>query len=360
MSVDRRAFLVAGAALAGASTMSFSAAEAAEPVGGHATRRSPIELPEAVTSVFASRSHRLHHALWHGLRDLWNSGAISDKAKQAIGDLKWSPPRASIKWLAGGWMPETTNGCGVDFLYMHREMIAEFNKEMTKAGASPDIGWTVVPEPGSDSAIEVPPEWEMPVNLKFLQRRFAVVKSDDFYWSRLRWWDRSFHDHAYLRTLSLGQLGSLLETSIHNDMHMRWAETPTDPETGIQLPLGRGETDIDPKWDSPVYDFLGETYSSHVNPIFWRLHKWVDAIIDEWFLAHESHAPGAVKRIKANGLDWFESDQWIETRSPWSSPSSHAHHDVPTMEAVYHLLFPEPSRVMAVESMTSAPKTWFR
>jgi len=332
--------------------------------GGTMKTTSPIALPETVRDIFAARHHRLHHALWHGLRDRWNHSSLPEVTKKAIENLNWHPPRPATRWFSGGGMPETTNGSGVDFLYMHREMIAEFDKAMVNAGANSDIGWQVVPEPGRPSSthpgIDVPTEWELPDGLKWLQRRFAVVKSDEFYWCRMRWWDRDFHNHGYLRTLSLGQLGSILETSIHNDMHMRWAAAPRDPETDVVLVLGRPETSIDNKWDAPAYDFLGETYSSHVNPIFWRLHKWVDGIIDEWFDAHEGHHPGEISKTTLNGVKWFESEGWIETDSPWSSPSPHAHHDVPSMEKVYRLLYPEARTFVAIDESTSAPKNWFR
>lgn len=49
------------------------------------------------------------------------------------------------------------------------------------------------------------------------------LQSDEFYWSRMRWWDQQFKDPTYLATLTLGELGALLECTVHNDMHMRWA-----------------------------------------------------------------------------------------------------------------------------------------
>ena len=329
------------------------------------TTPSPIDLPVPVAALFAARHHRLHHALWHGLRDFWKHSSTSEDTRAAITSLGWMPPRPALRWYAGGWMPDTLNGSGVDFLYMHREMIAEFDQEMKNAGADSNVGWEVIPEPGRSAethpGIEVPPTWNLPDELKWLERRFQMVKSDEFFWSRMRWWDREFHDRAYLRTLTLGQLGSLLETSVHNDMHMRWASVPKDPKTGEELALGRPETSIDQKWDDPVYDFLGETYSSHVHPIFWRIHKWVDSIIDEWFDAHDELHPGEISKIiidnKILKIRWFESEKWIETHEPWSSPNPHGHHDSQKMEEVYKLLFPETG--LAVSGSGIAPRVWF-
>lgn len=326
----------------------------------------PIALPLKVAELFASRNHRLHHALWHGLRDYWNNESlVSELAKVEITKLYWNPPRPSLKWNRDGWIPLTTNGSGIDFLFMHREMILEFDEAMKKEGADPDIGWKLIPEPGRPESthpgISVPPTWELPESLKWLERRFKAVKSDEFYWSRMRWWDRDFHDHRYLRNLTLGELGSLIETSVHNDMHMRWAGTPIDPETGKPTVMGRPENSMDKKWDNVKYDFIGETYSSQVNPIFWRLHKWVDSIIDEWFIAHNSFEQGRVKRKTIDGIPWFESTDWVENDSPWSAPSKHAHHDIPTMEKVFELLFPadEQKFLESTDEKVRIPMTWF-
>jgi hypothetical protein len=318
--------------------------------------RENIPLPKSVAELFAARMHRLHHALWHGLRDSWES--LSDGTKKEITALKWNPPRTNQKFYKNGWMPRTTNGSGIDFLFMHREMIREFDEAMTQAGGDPNIGWEVIPEPGRFKDFDVPGTWELPEEIKWLERRFKVVKSDEFYWSRMKWWDRQFHNHEFLSKVTLGELGSLIETSVHNDMHMRWASQPFDPATGEPTALGRAGTDIDPKWDVVVYDFLGETYSSHVNPIFWRLHKWVDSIIDEWQAAHINISSDRVKIKVIDNIKWFEKGNWVEVDNPWSSPYPHAHHDIPTMEKVYKILF-APDSFKFTQTEDEAPATWF-
>lgn len=323
-----------------------------------------IPLPTKVAEQFSLRSHRLHHCLWHGLRDYWNNeNLVSITAKADITKLNWNPVRPALAWNRDGWTPLTTNGSGIDFLYMHREMIIEFDNAMKIVGENPDLGWKLIPEPGrpenTHPGLTVPPSWELPEPIKWLERRFAAVKSDEFYWSRIRWWDRQFHDHGYLRTLTLGQLGSILETSVHNDMHMRWASQPTDPETGQSLIMGRPENDMNAKWDNVNYDFLGETYSSQVNPIFWRLHKWVDSIIDEWYLAHNSFKKGSVIKIVLNKVPWFKSVDWIEVNNPWSYPSPHAHHDITKMENVFSILFPPSFELLNKLVPNRKPMNWF-
>jgi hypothetical protein len=66
-------------------------------------------------------------------------------------------------------------------------------------------------------------------------------------------------------------------------MHNRWAASPAGfrPDPGP----AQGHT-IDPLWDDPRYDHLADTYSSHVNPVFWSLHGWVDDRIEDWKTAN--------------------------------------------------------------------------
>ena len=37
----------------------------------------------------------------------------------------------------------------------------------------------------------------------------------------------------------------------------------------------------------PSYDYLADTYASHVNHIFWKLHGWIDERIRDWIKTHE-------------------------------------------------------------------------
>ncbi len=87
-------------------------------------------------------------------------------------------------------------------------------------------------------------------------------------------------------------------------MHMRWSAEPDAIRPDVD-PTSPG--DIDTRWDDPSYDWLGDTYSSHVNPIFWKLHGWVDDRIEDWRLAH--------------GLDEIE---WTGT---WVGNMPHGHEE---------------------------------
>jgi hypothetical protein len=189
--------------------------------------------------------------------------------------------------------PDVKSDSGEDFLYMHRQMIGDVNAILSQVGDSnyPRVqGWTIPPAP-DDQSYPVPPAWFDPGAQE--QTPFASLertKSDVFYQKRFRFWQRAFTDPTALRGMTLGALGITIEMTIHNAMHMRWSAFPgsirPDPlqGTGEIDPTG-GET-IGTEWDNPRYNFLGDTYSSHVNPIFWKLHGWIDDRIEDWKIAN--------------------------------------------------------------------------
>lgn len=236
-------------------------------------------------------------------------------------------------------------------------MVDHYRMMMNEAGVDP-ITWPEIAQPGAGSAADVntvPPAWPIPMAPNF-ERRLAQLKTDAFYWSRMRWWDFQYKDPTYLATLTLGELGSLIEFSVHNDMHIRWSDIPRDPVTNELVPLGRDDWDISTKWDDPRYNWLGEFYSSHVNPVFWRLHGWIDDRIESRFTAHEQKHPGEITRLEKGGVNWFDVGRWVHVEVPWVWPEElggigHAHDDpdpvlrakrIESMEAVVAVISPPP------------------
>jgi hypothetical protein len=145
--------------------------------------------------------------------------------------------------------------------------------------------------------------------------------------------------------LALGAYGNLIEFTVHNWMHMRWATLSRDPQSG--KPEVRDDFDIDTRWDDLSHDYLGDFHSSHVNPIFWRLHGWVDDCIGVWFSAHERSHPGQVKPKEVRGIPWFEPGVWVLKADPFDWPGSdqphehgghHADDEVRTLERVMAIL----------------------
>src|SRR5262249_9246209 len=147
--------------------------------------------------------------------------------------------------------------------------------------------------------------------------------------------------------------------SVHNDMHMRWSGVLRDPETNVPVPAGHRASDFAEKWNTPKFDDLADFYSSHVNPIFYKLHGWIDNRIEDWFSAHEQAAPGSVKRRVVDGVQWFEKGKWVQLDAPWIGPAGHQHHGggssnaVETMKNVILLLDP-PSTVLTLASAETA------
>jgi hypothetical protein len=246
-------------------------------------------LPDFVRQMLASRAHHLHHHLWHSVRNAWNSPELTPEVRERIIEAGWNPPDDRGALDAGG-KPILDNFSGEDFLYMHRQMIGEANRALEEAGDPfyPRVmPWERIPGPG-DAGFPVPAAWNVnDPSAKPEDNRDATigqrrVKSSEFFESTIRVWEQTFTNKATLRRLTLGQLGSLVEFTIHNTLHNRFASEPIG-----YRPDGKNPDDpIDSKWDVPDHDYLGDTYSSHVNPLFWFLHGWVDTCIDLWFAAN--------------------------------------------------------------------------
>jgi len=226
------------------------------------------KLPQPVISEMAQRRHRFHHYLWHRLRNSWPH--LTERERQAVRDINpvWVPPRPALDVTR---RPARDNGSGEDFLFMHRQMIALVNDILARVNdpAYPRVeGWRHVPPPG-DADYPAP---------EFPDSGLEEVKSARYFEQFISPWERRYTDPVYLRSVTLGQLGSDMEFTIHNDLHLRWAApSPVGYRASTAFSV-----EIDPQWDAPVYDYLGDTYASHVNPIFWKIHGWVDDRIEDW------------------------------------------------------------------------------
>lgn len=249
-------------------------------------------LPDQVVNEMAQRRHRFHHYLWHRVRNSWLR--LTPGEQQAVRDInpQWVPLRPAVD---ASRRPLRDNDSGEDFLYMHRQMIALVNGILAQVN-DPEYprveGWSYIPTP-DDTDYPVP---------AFPGSGLEEVKSVDYFEQFIAPWERRYTDPDYLRGVTLGQLGSDIEFTIHNDMHMRWAAPSA---VGYRPTTALAQT-ISAQWDDPAYNYLGDTYSSHVNPVFWKLHGWVDDRIEDW--------------RRANGVDEI---QWS---GDWVGPH---HHDEP-------------------------------
>lgn len=299
-------------------------------------------IPEAI-DMLADETHRLRHTVWHTVRGVWTSDALSDAGRRKLRNLGWAiddPP----------FRPEGVlnleNGAGEDFLYMHRRMIRMLGDVYTRQGKLPPVAWGTIPSglapqiayrPETDPAtgqveFVIDPEnsgfMAPPATLDFMR---LTGQSDFLFFNKTAQGFRSnlsqlaarLRSPAFAAALPLGAYGNLIESTVHNWMHMRWASTPRDPEAGTAS--ARATFDISPKWNARHYDYLGDFHSSHVNPVFWKLHGWVDDCIETWFSAHGALTPGQVTRTQVRGIDWFEQGPWVRKADPFDWPGAEGH-----------------------------------
>ncbi len=231
------------------------------------------ELPDQVIKILGHRSQRFQQYLWQRVRQGWPHLTASEQ--QAVSDINplWVPPRPAVD---SHNYPNRDNGSGEDFLFMLHEMTAVFNDLLlgTAPGGSRVLqGWQRLPGPSD-------PEYPIP---KFPGSGLEEFKTLEYYEQCLAPWEQDICRPNYLRSVTLGQLGSDIEFAIYRNVLVRWAaSSPVGyrPTTAIVHPIGK-------QWDHPEYNYLGDTYSSLVNPIFWKLIGWVNNRVEDWKRVHD-------------------------------------------------------------------------
>lgn len=229
-------------------------------------------LPAGVTTEMARRRERSHYYLWHGLRNSWPR--LTESGRRAVHAINpgWVPPRPA---LDAGRRPVGDNDSGEDFLFMHRRMIERVNDMLLSqnhSGGERVRGWVRVPPPDDE-------EYPVP---EFPDSGLEEVKSEEYYHQHLAPLERRYTDMNYLRSVTLGQLGSDIEFNFQVGAHLRWAAPSA---VGYRPTFSTGNV-IEERWDDPAYNYLGDMYSCHVNPIFWKLHGWIDDRVEDWRRAH--------------------------------------------------------------------------
>ncbi|NIF18301.1 twin-arginine translocation signal domain-containing protein [Pantoea sp. Cy-639] len=272
--------------------------------------------------------HRLFHQLWHATRDKWHK--LSKDKQNALRGLGWQPGPRDVERDARG-PRKHRNGSGIDFLFMHRHMLmhARTLQDLPSWQRFP------LPQPGVEfdragfaryhdnhDGHRVPPAWQAPGDDAYGQW-VAAIKAGETFCSNFQVWESQYQDPVYLSRLSLGAFGSELEMNLHDWLHMCWASVPRDPVNGAPVPFARDPSDFAGRWFLRENDFLGDPFSSHVNPVFWGFHGWIDDRIDDWFRAHERYHPGQVRRLEVNGVPWFAPGRWVEVGDPWLGPDTH-------------------------------------
>ncbi|MBV6289680.1 PvdJ/PvdD/PvdP-like protein [Pseudomonas aegrilactucae] len=300
--------------------------------------RERIGLQPALLSWLISDEHRLFHQLWHASRDQWHE--LSEDKRNALRGLGWQPGPRDLERDARGPRKDR-NGSGVDFLFMHRHML------QTARSLQHLPSWSRFPAPQPElerdragfaryfdnhDGCAVPPTWLAPGDEEYTQW-VSDIKNPETYHANFEVWESQYRDPRYLSRLTLGQLGSEMELGLHDWLHMRWASVPRDPSNGAPVPMARDLDDFSPRWYGPDNDFLGDPFSSHVNPVFWLFHGWIDDRIEDWFRAHERFHPGQVVRIRINEVPWFAPGRWVDVEQPWLGPVTHGCSTTPGLQS---------------------------
>ncbi|HET9237870.1 MAG TPA: hypothetical protein VFO10_11495 [Oligoflexus sp.] len=279
--------------------------------GAWGTGSGDVERDRLVRAWGTDRGHRLWHYLWHGMRSQWMY--MDQKDKDAL-----------ISHYGPGVAPPQRNRQGTpdgeDFLYMHHNMLKTISQSMASQGKTMVPAWKVLPR--FDDKNHPSTDWGSD------QETFDT-------------WEKDYRDIEKVKGMTLGEYGQRIEQTIHNNMHMRFLnpadmEIPGDP--------------LDPEWerkfsrlfDDPSYDYLGGTYSSHVNPVFFMLHGWVDDRIQTWLEAHGYKSIGSAEECsgKTDCYVWLSDKAYAADidRKPWEGvapgPSRNGmalhQHSVPT------------------------------
>lgn len=246
------------------------------------TYKTPV--PQSVINVMAQRQNRYHHYLWHNIRDGWYK--FSNETKQQLTALGWACPRPSRGLDAkGNVVAITDNNSGEDFLYMHRQMIKQANDIIAKSDPTYGkiIGWQKIPAPG-DPDFPVPANYTVP-GRSSTTNSINTQKATSYYTTYIKPMEALLTNNTALKNMTLGQLGSRIETTIHNWMHLRWSNESTygyrpSSSSASAIP------NISTVWDDVRYDWLPDSYASHVSPLFWKLHGWINDRVDQWARAN--------------------------------------------------------------------------
>lgn len=297
-----------------------------------ASRRAFVEARERLPFVAAlhddliSPQRRYYHQLWHASRDRWHR--IDESRRQMIRALGWQVGPLGKERNARGH-DRHRNGSGEDFLFMHRHMLHGVREIQDLRS------WPCMPAPrpylgqGTQAFVDylsnrtgysVPPTWQASGDDAFSQWLY-YLKSNQGLYANFQLWEAQLHDPQYLSTLCLGELGSRIELGIHDWLHMRWAALGRDPDSGLPMAYARRNYDFAGRWFGAGNDFLGDPFSSHVNPVFWAFHGWIDERLNDWFLAHQQAHPGEVLPLTVNGIPWFAPGRWVRVAEPWLGPS---------------------------------------
>lgn len=230
------------------------------------------DLPLEVVEMLASQEMRTHHSRWHYVRNRWHM--MEEPEKEMYRAMDYEPPRLDPVFRPTDLIPAPSRdaGAGLDFLFMHRRMIQRLNEVL--AGVNdpnyPKVeGWKTIPWDHND------PDWPMPPAFAPYVQSAKSIETTTFFKLEA---EEKFEKGDWYLGRDLDEIGAEIERGIHSWMHMHWSDRPW-----FQSLPGQNRADV-------RNDYLGSTYSSHVNKVFWKLHGWIDDRISKWETVNNSQA----------------------------------------------------------------------
>lgn len=228
-----------------------------------------------INQLMGSPVHRQYHYLWHATRGGWDRLSANEQAALRRNSPAWGQ---HARLCPSPGTSATYNPAGEEFLLMHHMMIDQLQATLTQQGLPCIAPWTQVPA-DNDALFPVPNAnpWSTDPNDPKGPIARAYIDA----------WQQWFMDPAFLRQHTLSEIGYALEFTIHNMLHMRWAAAPRTgddfPQTASQILVPNF---LSNQYASPEFNYLGNSYSAHVNPVFWKLHGWVDQVVTAWIRAN--------------------------------------------------------------------------
>lgn len=94
-------------------------------------------------------------------------------------------------------------------------------------------------------------------------------------------------EYGIAGTVTIDALGRKIEYGIHAAMHDRFGDYST---VGLRPNHRDLPVSVDHDWNDVQYDSLLDFYSAHLNPLFWKIHGWIDDRIKDWEDANDTTA----------------------------------------------------------------------
>ncbi|MCX6116675.1 MAG: hypothetical protein NT027_03975 [Proteobacteria bacterium] len=236
---------------------------------------SPAQLA-AYAPHMASLEHRFYHLIWHGLRNSWHDLTAEEVAVINAIDPRYAVHRPisapGVTRQADPLKDPLRNGAGEDFLRMHRDMVLMVRQALVAKGLPCIASWRTTPaltDPLYSSFLAYKSGTKTKLAfeiMKMLQRRY-------------------FHNQKWLASEPLSSVAHTLEFTLHGLFHLRFADETDKFKSRPLFTIANLETY--PKSMAAVENqYLADPFSSHVNPVFWKLHGFVDEVVGHWLAAH--------------------------------------------------------------------------